>query len=347
MREQSSIWSKRLLAGAVLALVLLLFGHASRAGEPIQFSNDKTKPVPSDPQQPVDTDMFKTWKTKRAPSSPLNVLTPFVIPGHAIDGKEERRLKNAQDERKNWMLLEPGELQKREEQEEGEFGGKGVAIDKDDSQDRNYLFYNITQQRSERAARPQNARTDTDDQQKKDKPMSIFGSREGEKPGAHTASELNLKNLIDPAQVNSTKINNNEASLFQFLKDNAAPPPDRDQQARRDNFRDFLNGQPNAAPGGASDPINFRTDLTQERLNPVAPNRPAFDMSAPSKAPDGFSTRPPLAVGFAPPGRATALPDIINAQPRQPMPGPALPSPYTMQETKRPVTFQPQRRGGI
>jgi hypothetical protein len=141
---------------------------------------------------------------------------------------------------------------------------------------------------------------------------------------------LNLKNLIDPAQVNSSKINNNEASLFQFLKENSAPAPDRDQQARRDSFRDFINGpqQGNPAPGGVSDPINFRTDLTQERMNPITPTR-GLDMPAapPTKAPDAFGTKAPMGAAFTP-GRAGGLPEMINVAPRQPMTGPSLPSPF-------------------
>jgi hypothetical protein len=140
---------------------------------------------------------------------------------------------------------------------------------------------------------------------------------------------MKIKKLIDPTQVDVRKFNNNEASLFQFLKDNAAPAPDRDQQARRDSFRDFINGpQPNGAPQGISDPINFRTDLTQQRMNPVLPAQSGFEMSAPGKAPDAFSTRPPLGGAFTP-GKASSLPDLISSTaPRQPMTGPSLPSPF-------------------
>jgi len=321
----------RMLAGAPGVAALLLSLCIGHAGEPIQFSNDKAKPAPTDPQQPVDADMFKTWnKSKRPAGSPLNSLTPFITPGRGMDPKDERRLKNMQDEKKNWMLLEPGELQKREEDEEGKFGGRGVAIDNlDDNQDRNYLFHNANQQKSEKGPRPHNSPSDTDDQSKKEnRSLNVFGPREAEKTGAHTATELNLKNLIDPSQVNATKINNNEASLFQFLKDNSAPPPDRDQQARRDSFRNFINGpQANPAAPGISDPINFRTDLTQERLNPVTPARSGLDMTAPGKTSDGFSAKPPLGAGLTP-GRPAGLPEMISSAPRQPMTGPSLPSPF-------------------
>lgn len=326
MREQSSKFPTRLPAGALFALALLLFVGLGRAGEPIQFSNDKAKQAPTDPGQQVDTELFKGSKSKRPPAARLNGLTPYISLGPNVDPKDERRMKNIREEKKNWMLLEPGELQKRDEDEEGKFGGKGVAIDSDEVKDGNYLFYNVTGQRSDKPVRAQNAPTEEDQPKKDNRSLNVFGPREAEQSGAHTAKELNLKNLIDPAQVNAMK--NNDTLLFQFLKDNSPTPPDRDQQARRDNFRDFINGpQSTPAPSGISDPINFRTDLTQERINPVTPSRPGLEMSSPMKAPDGISGKPTFSSGFTP-GRPAGLPDIVGAAPRQPMTGPSLPSPF-------------------
>ena len=355
MREQSSIFSTRLPAGAVCALALLFFLCISRAGEPIQVSNDKSKSAPTDPNQQVDADMFKTWnKSKRPIGSPLNSLTPFIGPGQ-VDPKDERRMKSIREEKKNWMLLESGELQKRDQEEGDKFGGRTVTIgNAEETKDGNYLFYNVTSQKSDRPSRQQNAPVE-EDQPKKD-----TRSRETEQQGAHTANELNLKNLIDPTQINTTKMNDNEAALFQFLKGSSTPPPDRDQQARRDNFRDFINGpqgNPGAAPSGPSDPINFRTDLTQERINPIAPVRGALDVSAPPpKAADSFFTKAPLGATFTP-GRAGGLPEMISTTPRQPMPGPSLPSPLMVNDPAQPARVnlmgnglfnrEGPRRGGL
>jgi hypothetical protein len=309
------------------------------AGDPIQFSGDKAKPAPGGVEtRPVDNDVFKGWnKSKGSVSAPLNPLTPFITPGRSMDSKQERRLKNVREERKNWMLLEPGELQKREEQEEDEFGGRGLAIDDfDDQETSNYLFHNVTQDNKPRNAPVRNHAREADDETpKKDtRSLSIFGPRETEKAGAHTASELNLKGLIDTSQ-GGPHLNKNEASLFQFLKDNSPAVSDRDQQSRRDSFRNFINGGPPSgpAPSGLSDPINFRTDLTQERMNPIMPNRPSFDLpsTAPSKAPDSFLTRQPA--GFTP-GRAQGLPEMVSPAQRQPM-GPHVPSPLLMQDEPR------------
>lgn len=317
MRERSSILSKPLLASAVPALALLAFAALAYAGDPIQVSGDKGKQTPGGDTRPVDPNAFKSWNKSKGPA--LNGLTPYIA-GQSSDPKEDRRLKNARDEKKNWMLLEPGELQKRDDEEQAKFGGRSVALDSDDDSSRNYLFHNVAQQKSDK---PRNATpADSDDEPRKDgRAVSVLGQREQDKQGAHTVSDLNLKGLIDPSQINAAKFNN-EASLFQFLKESSPPGADRDQQARRESFREFINGpQPNAPSGGIGDPINFRTDLTQERMNPTMPTRPGFDLPA-SKPADSFLSAP--TVGGL--GHAQSLPDMMTT--RAPM-GSALPSPMS------------------
>lgn len=331
MPEQSSILPKLLRTTVVWAVASLLCAMVVRAGDPIQFSNDKSKPRGVGTEtRPVEADAFKTWNKVKGPATQLNPLAPFILPGR-MDPKEEKRLKNIRDEKKNWMLLEPGELQKRDEKEDKEFAGKTVAIDDlDETEDGNYLFYNVTDQKSDKPvsnAQRSNPVAAEDEPKKDARSLSIFGPREGDKAGAHTASELNLKGLIDPAQLNADKFNKSEASLFQFFKDNAPTAADRDQQARRDNFRDFINGpQPGGRASGISDPINFRTDLTQERMNPNMPSRPAFDLPGVGRGSDSFSATPPLGGAFGP-LRAPGLPETAILAPRQPMGGSYLPSP--------------------
>src|SRR6185503_11245458 len=108
MRMQNWTLMKRALASACLS-----FAAFAYAGDPIRISGgDKNKSVPNEARE-VERDAFKSWNKNKAPGSPLNSLTPFVGP-QMIDPKEERRLKSVQDEKKNWMLLEPGELQRRD-----------------------------------------------------------------------------------------------------------------------------------------------------------------------------------------------------------------------------------------
>src|SRR5687767_6719970 len=292
---------KRMQAGVVATLAAVLFLGTARAGDPIQFSGDKAKPAAAN-NRPVDADLFKSWNKAGTPAaSSINTLTPFITPGRTtMDPKDEKRLRNARDEKRNWMLLEPGELDKEDAEEEKY--GKAFSRDKGDQDAGNYLFRGLGEAKSDRG-RPQRPATDADNETKKGNRSSlkILGTREGEQ-GAHTASELNLKGLIDTSQGNPANGNKNEATLFQFFKENALPPPNRDEQARRENFRDFINEpqSPKAAGGaGLGDPINFRTDLTQERMNPVPPPR-VFELPAPAKVPDAFSAKPPAMGGLNP-----------------------------------------------
>lgn len=315
--------------GVVATLGLLLFLGSARAGDPIKFSDDKAKAAPAN-ERPVDSDIFKSWnKSSGRSGSPLNSLTPFITPGQSLD-KEDRRLRNAREERKNWMLLEPGELQKRDDEEELKFGGRDFSLDSGDDDGGNYLFYGLTEPSTDKVKdTPRRAPVDFEDAPKKDNSTSlkIFGGR-GDEPGAHTARELNLKGLIDTRQVDPVNFHKTEPSLYQFFKDNAVQT-DRDAQARRDSFREFINGpQPNAPSPGLADSINFRPDLTQERINPVIPSRPGFELPGAAKVPDAFSLRPPGG-GFNP-ARPLGLPDSMTPGPRQPLPGPYLPSPYLM-----------------
>jgi hypothetical protein len=324
MREQSSTLAMRMLASAVSALALVLASPIF-AGDPIQVSGDKNKQAPAD-ARPVDPEVFKSWNKTKGPA--LKGLSPYIFGPGQVDPKEERRLKNARDEKKNWMLLEPGELQQRDDDEQSKFGGRSIALDRtDDDNSRNILFYSVTQQKSDKIRNPppNAAPADSEDDPKKDtRPtLSVLGPREAEKPGAHTVNELNLKGLVDPSQVSATKFNQNDASVFQFLKDNTPAGADRDQQARRESFREFINGpqQPAPSASGLSDPINFRTDLTQERMNPTMPLRPGFDLPA-SKPADSFLSAP----AFGGLGRAQSLPDMITTRALM---GSALPSPMS------------------
>src|SRR5688572_2940349 len=304
--------------GVLATLALLLFMGPARAGDPIQVPTDKAKQAPVN-NRPVDADIFKSWNRPNTPAagSKLNSLTPFITPGRP-DVKEEKRLKNERIEKKNWMLLEPGELQRRDDEEEAKFGGKAFSMENiDDDQAGNYLFHGLQDSQSDRAKNPQRTIIDTEEPGRR---------RDIEAASAHTASELNLKGLINPSQLNAANINKNEATLFQFFKDSALAAPDRNQQARDASFREFINGPQGAAPSGISDPINFRTDLTQERMNPILPNRPAFDL-APAKPPEPFSAKPAFGGAFNP---APPLPEIGNTR-RQPQ-GAYLPSPLLMQE---------------
>ena len=89
------------------------------AGEAIQFSSDKTKPVAAS-ENPLTKDRL-TPKSKLSGTSPLDSAGIGMMRNDSrrrLDPKEERRLDNKQLEEENWMILNEGELQAQDDRDE-------------------------------------------------------------------------------------------------------------------------------------------------------------------------------------------------------------------------------------
>lgn len=120
-----------LLRFALLVAFAVASGPLLRAGEAIQFSREKNQPnaapkttsrLPKEGQGTLDGIQFRN-PFQVAPSiSPLNKPS---------DPREDRRKRNADLEKKNWMVYDQGELQERDD-EEGAFGIHDLSIEKDD-----------------------------------------------------------------------------------------------------------------------------------------------------------------------------------------------------------------------
>src|SRR5207245_3221567 len=128
--------------------------YTAAAGDKIVFSEEKPKTAnPNDPK--AGTELFRSWTTKlETPAFDYGILGIPTIPHATLDRKEQRRQKNERAERLNWMIVEPGELQRKEEEK----AALGVAnrpledLDKSDSDKPDSIFYNMhegkkTQQR--------------------------------------------------------------------------------------------------------------------------------------------------------------------------------------------------------
>src|SRR5437773_675870 len=86
------------------------------AGDPVIFSNDKSRLEPRRPTG-VGNDFIKSWE--RSPgTSPFDVVVPPNMPRlNPADAKAAKRRQLAQDEHKNWLLLGQGELTEKDSQE--------------------------------------------------------------------------------------------------------------------------------------------------------------------------------------------------------------------------------------
>ena len=89
-----------------------------------------------------------------------------------------------------------------------------------------------------------------------------------------------------------------------LLNPGASPEAMREQQTKRDEFRNFLDNPKLGSPfAGPSDPINSRGDLTRQPVNPTMPqslggdtvNRPNRSPFVPPNIPQSPSPFPSLA----------------------------------------------------
>ena len=341
------------------------------AGEAVIFSNEKSR---LEPRRPTDagSDFSRSWE--RSPgTSPFDVVVPPNMPRlNPADAKAEKRRQHVQDERKNWLLLEQGELTQKDNQESS-FGvrDKDYGVDGLDKEtgSRDYTFYPLTKQKTagqNRAgsqprlpgesqnpdATPANApkagsNFDTDGRPRKSSELTRDRDPQF---GAHTASELDLRGMLDSRPGSSRHPDKSELTLREFLNNGPSAAADQAQHQRREEFSRFLNSPaPNSPLSGPGDPVNFHgPDQTLLPLNPVVPN--AFDAPGRSVVADSFipgpdfgasGSRPSQPSLFDPnPSRAGAANGFTSPalQPQQPPQRMQVP---TFEMPRRPNLFAP------
>lgn len=326
----TSLTGKAPKPGWLLLPILALSVGLCFAGDPIQFSGEKGKQGPQQ-EKKVDNDLFKSW-SKEATPSPLSGFTPY-LPTTRTDPKDLKRLKKEREEKRNWLLLNPGDL--TGDDDEG-FGGSEYSLDKiekDSNTSGDYTFYPLLHGKSGRGAGKNGNQRQADataanggNDQKLD---FTGGKKDTEIIGAHTSRELDLKNLLNTKQTGQGQGSKNELTLFDFLKDNSAPKLSRDQVIRRDQFQTFLNSTPSdpLQPRTMMDPINFGPDLTGKPLLPnTGPS--IFDSPASGPRPD-FSPKQDF-------NSTRSLPDFSSG-PRQPWPSSPTAPPLMPEANNRPT----------
>src|SRR2546423_5612750 len=156
-----SFWLKVLGSQAPARLVALglaalgLITPSAFGGDKIVFSDDKPKTANPNEAKPA-SDLFRSWTSKLdTPSFDYGILGIPTIPRATLDRKDQRRQKNEQTERQQWMFLRPGELQQKEE----ERTALGVAnrplenLDKEDG-NKDYTFSNLNDKTAPRQRQP-------------------------------------------------------------------------------------------------------------------------------------------------------------------------------------------------
>jgi hypothetical protein len=295
------------------------------------------------PSRQVQGDDNSMLKDTRSGTELLKVLrdssrnptefAPPVAPPKQLNRKEEQRLKNARDEKRNWIFADPAK-NKDDDEAKNLFGVTELSLDdlekKEDNSDYTLRDLPIGEARKGEFLKSPGQRrsdqqiqnyfsADSDEQSKASgSSLSVFGNLNDEESGAHTANELNLRNLLD-TRISGPNLRS-EPSLNQFFKDNAPSSPSRSHLAQRDQFKQFLNTPAVAGPSPMSDPINLGPDQTR-LLSPATPAPGIPDgLRSIGRGPD------PLTVGGE---RSRDMGRALDyGSSRMPLPGASLPSSY-------------------
>lgn len=295
-------------ATATTAVVLATF--AGHAGEPIVMPGAKQMTAPPALEKKIPLRDAIRFGDKLSDPSGFDVLTAVpMIPGNTrLDPKELKRRRLERLERENWMVVREGELQS--EEDEKNFLNDSLGSEKETKRE-NLLFRGLDKDADQRLSgqsrsskeplRPPGARPgDEDEEESKDSPRL---QREESKEGAHVSTALNFNKMFDPRQESDSlmpKFNKSDMTLQRLLGGGVTPEARREQEVRREEFRNFLDNRGSATPvAGPLDPINFGRDFTKQPVNPTMPQPLGGEVA-------GTANRfgPPLATprpGAAPP----------------------------------------------
>ena len=296
------------MAAVTLAVVALFCFGGQRliAGDPIDFSGGGAKNSAPNGRK-VDEERLKALQKSTSPSILREGAPPDTTPSinNPRDTREERRQRLAREERKYFLLYEPGELQKKDkESRTGSLGDYSLVGRDDKAAGRNWLVddtagagkpgankaaANRKDNRSEDVESRARQADENDTDRKKSDHASFSGpsGREAQ-AGANGAKDADFKDLL-----NSTQTRGEPASSFDkadfALRDILGVTEtthSRAQETRMDSFRQMLNGTPgNSALSAPRDAARF------PGLNPPADR--AFDSFGKTGARDASS--PPTA----------------------------------------------------
>jgi hypothetical protein len=247
------------------------------AGEAIIVPGEKSKSAPAAETRTAPREIFRLRDTG---SMPFDALTVPMMPerNKPLDPKEEKRRRLQQIEQKNWMVVGQGELQ-AEEEAKSFLNVRDYSLDGIEKQDEtgNLMFRPISKDDTRRIpgqfrSPGDNARQAGRNAAREEEESQNFSRPERDPQlGAHMSSELNFRNLFETKQTGGDSLaptfNKSELSLHSLLN-SGSPEIAREQQARREEFRNFLNKPANPL-AGPSDPINSRDLTGRQPLNPT------------------------------------------------------------------------------
>jgi hypothetical protein len=296
--------------GLLLAVTAFLGGAGGSllAGEAIVFGSQKTKVEPGKDKTPAQN-LFRLDKLTSPAPLEMDGITAPMLPQSNSNFRKDKRQQNADDEKKNWLLLEKGELQASDDEkgfmgvrdndlseiEKGKDGHDYTFSDSKSSRLPNQLRApNQSQSRAPgqrrkpdpNQAAQQREEEDASDSKRSRSSAIVFGSRNAP-AGARDGDELNLKKLLGSG-AGDRGSSKSEFSLRDLVSSGDSDW-NREQRARNtESFKQLLGGS--AAPGGLGDSFGPRPDFMRQPVNPAMPYS-LGDPSRKSPAMESFTTR--------------------------------------------------------
>ena len=303
----------RFLAGA--ALVFWISAQGLLAGDPIILSTQKPRINP-ELEKTFDKDLLRSW-SKLPNRSPLDGYSSPSESSPPTDSRRDKKARDAQAEKKNWLLLEPGELQ--DQNDDASFGIKDYSLDDLEKKEevKDYTFYNMRPAKSSPHTRSPGQRAKQDDKQNqaekkttddfdldgKDDSRDSLGlsfdkdknGRDG-KTGAHVAKELSMDTPFSAKKTDDGLSGSDKAAftLRTLLEVPGGSTSTRSERNRSGNFQQGLGGG-QAASGSLS--LSGRgstlSDATRGDLSSPGSGSPRLlDIAPKSARADGFSPGP-------------------------------------------------------
>ena len=287
---------------ATTAAAVVLAPLGLWAGEAIQFSNTKSRPDPNQIQKPPNEASRPGFDLQvRGPRDGIN----SGYQSRRRDPRALRKAQNAEDEKKNWMVLEPGQLD-AEDEEKNAFGLKDYDLEKPKKK-RDY-FFSPPEDKGDRAGGqsgknrnpPEGVSRDLDQ-----KDSDTKGSTKDDRTvGDHVSKELDLKDLLAPGKANSLAPSEDKTmKLWRDILGSSATSESRAEPAGQregpvaDGFRPAASGSFRAQsstpslgfrndfgtrPAPAASSSGFSGSSSPRPSSPLAPRSPDVGLGRPS-----------------------------------------------------------------
>jgi hypothetical protein len=251
------------------------FTTTSPAGEAIVFGRTKPKSDLDKEKTSIDSP-FKLENFRNSSPFEFNPILPPVVSHNDANPRKDKRQQNADAEKRNWMFLDEGDLQK--DNDKDFLDGREEKDLTSGTDQRDFMFKDSRKPNglrsptalkaagSKQPVPARDVRAEELDTKRDNRGSAILFGKSGQTPGSQSGKDLQS---ILSSKLNETLDSKSSFSFHDVLV-NGDVSEGGQRQVRNDTFKQMLG--PSSSFGGAGDPMNSRLDLTRQPLNPTIPS---------------------------------------------------------------------------